>query len=167
MSDNQLEDGAPREQHYAFAHVALPEMLNSDAARASEVFAAGEGNAFLRWLWDQVGSKCSPEGLVPSEGLYCRVRAEGGRQVVVVHLPEPRRMTEAFMVALVFDPPTRGWFGRKKPGPTRYFTLELSTDLEGGWRTVLGEWNNRAHLNMGDGPPPEEDAFVEALTALY
>jgi hypothetical protein len=164
MSDIQLEDGEPREQHYAFAHFALPGVLASNAAGASELFAAGEGNAFLRWLWDQVGQKCSQEGLVPSDGLYCRVRVEDERRVVVVHLPEPRRMTEAFMVALVFDPPTRGWLGKRKAGPTRYFTLELSTDLEGGWRTVLCEWRDESHLNMGDGPSPDEDAFVAALT---
>lgn len=58
-----------------------------------------------------------------------------------------------------------GW-----PVPVRYFTLEKGQNLDGSDRTVLCEWERHEtgprHENFGDGPAPDPEAFLAAVTGL-
>jgi hypothetical protein len=51
--------------------------------------------------------------------------------------------------------------------PVRFFTLERSVDLDGRERTALCSWERDddgfRHLNLGDGPRPGREDFVEAI----
>jgi hypothetical protein len=52
------------------------------------------------------------------------------------------------------------------PDASRCFTLEHSWTLDGQPATVLAEWTAAGHVNYGDGPPPEQQAFLTALGLL-
>jgi hypothetical protein len=79
---------------------------------------------------------------------------------VIVSMPAPVAVGEAHFVGVVLAELT--------PGAAvgyRYFTLELGDRGDGSARPVLCEWKGARHLNFGDGPAPEVEAFVAALAA--
>jgi hypothetical protein len=90
----------------------------------------------------------------------------GSRTVVLITPPHAEHPTEAHFIAVVLD--------RQDPDYMRYIVLEHSRDIGGGPRTVLGEWARVeagvSHVNYGDGPQPDADAFLavvcEKFTAL-
>lgn len=82
-------------------------------------------------------------------------------------LPAKDRLERALKIIVGSTTPEvrAGW-----PVPVRYFTLEKGLHLDGGERTVLCEWERHdtgpRHANYGDGPPPEAEAFLAAVTTL-
>lgn len=55
--------------------------------------------------------------------------------------------------------------------PAVFFTLERGEGPSGALRTVLGQWQRQEdgevhHLNFGDGPRPDRDAFLAAVAAI-
>jgi hypothetical protein len=117
-----------------------------------------EKEALLKELWDFVGDKVVERdreaGRRLSSGLALTLReTSSGRSILVVTLPPPQEPPEAYFVGLILEPP-------------RYITLERGTNLAGGTRTVLCEWTERIHANMGDGPEPTIESFVHALGSL-
>jgi hypothetical protein len=46
----------------------------------------------------------------------------------------------------------------------RYLTLEYAVSpLDESVYTVFGEWDKQRHVNFGEGPPPDADAFLAAV----
>ena len=62
-----------------------------------------------------------------------------GQDAILVTLPAAEHTTEAHYVALVAG---------------RVVTLEYTLNVDDSVATVLGEWNDAGHLNLGEGPPP-------------
>jgi hypothetical protein len=167
-----LEEAGTREarrHHYVFAHYALRTLLLG-SPKLIAVLASERGDAFLHEVWRDVGDdvlkqgqgeRLAPDGLeVVGEG------RSGDYFVVVVRLPEPVGITEAFYVGAALGPLTEGADPASlDEAPRRYFTLEVGFTL-GPPRTVLAEWTTDAHFNFGDGPPPEPDAFLAALQEM-
>jgi hypothetical protein len=119
---------------------------------------------FVREIWSKVCERCDPieqTDIRPEEIRVAAVRVET-YPTLLIEMPEAEFPAEAIFVgivllaeAIVKAPPESVEF--------RYFTLELGEDLEGGERTVLCEWHDGSHLNMGDGPAPDLKKFAEAI----
>lgn len=173
-----------RQQHYNFAHKMLPQvafdfgaacvLLLSDEERASE---------FLGRLWRNCGEGLGGRDLVSLDGASVGLgvetrRAKGNEIISIVSLPAPEVAPEAYFVALVCDDVPEPdpeddsvdtvelWKLLVRSTPVRVFTLELSQDLSGREHTVFCEWaSDGRHLNMGDGPRPDKNAFFGFLAA--
>jgi hypothetical protein len=119
----------------------------------------------LRAAWDVLGEDFGPGEAQPPTGLACHVRGlADGLALVVVTLPPPRCVPEAYFVAGVLP-----W---SLPGPAaRVCTLELTVPLSAEFehlhpkgRAVLCEWGvGGVHMNLGERLPPSADAFCDAV----
>lgn len=171
----------PREQHYAFAHRMLPAIALQMGAVSVLVLAnEDKRDAFLHDIWNDCGQNEAGRDLVDSEGLGASVARAGDKLIAVVTLPQPELTTEAHFVAIMSDLPPEtddedadnSEEAREvlrlmlRSMPVRYFTLEKGADLNGQPRTAFCEWTSEhRHLNMGDGPPPDEEEFFRFLAA--
>jgi hypothetical protein len=153
-----------RKHHYFFAHQFLPGALWASPQQAMDTFShEEEARAFVRMLWRVFAGMLPPEERLPPGGLDCHTRAlEKGRLAVLVEMPPPLRMLEAYFVGFVFIP-RKLLFFFPRPPEIRCLTLESGVNLDGSPRTVLGGWRKEEHFNLGDGPPPEREAFFEVL----
>jgi hypothetical protein len=156
----------PRQQHYLFAHKGLPRIVFSDPARALTLLTGPMGEAFVFDMWQRLGRELPAEDRVGVAGLGLFSRVEGDATAVVVRMPKAQRVAEAHFVGFRFDKPERAFLFFQKPPEVRCYTLEFSRTLDGGERTVLGQWNARGdHLNHGDGPPADLESFFRAIFA--
>ncbi len=165
----ELQDD-PRDHHYVFAHVALPQIVHSLEARDVDLQALGESE-LLSELWRDTGERIAEPGRgehLSPEGLSARTLLHGEHTVLELSLPPARRGAEAMAIAIARVPIKRLVFFKNYA--LRYFTLELGMDFgdapgEVFPRTVLCEWTEeRAHHNMGDGPEPED--FGDRVLAM-
>lgn len=87
--------------------------------------------------------------------------------LVVIELPEPQEVAEAYFVALYVPvDPSADPLPSNSEIQARFFTLEKGFTLDDSSRTVLGEWSETTHSNLGTGPDPKLENFVQALTAM-
>ncbi len=151
-----------RQQHYVFAHAALPQLAHASPPRMMNVLCGPTGRDFLRRLWEEVGNGCDADERVPGEGISLDVvQLPTGHVAGVISLPEPRAVPEAYFVAVVAPEPDESGFAADTG--CRVITLEKTMDLlgQGGPLTVIGEWTaDGAHANFGSGPAPALADFV-------
>jgi hypothetical protein len=158
------EKDAPRRQHYHFAHVALREKAMSFPKALVDNLRGESGLRRLNFYWmsEAMALKCAEEEFIPADGLACfAVDLNESYYGVVVHLPRPERMAEAYFVAIILRDS-----GQDSKVTCRYITLELGRNKDRSHRTVLGEWKDGSHFSYRSGPPPEREAFIEALRSL-
>lgn len=173
-----------RQQHYIFAHKVLPQVAFDFGAEAVRMLSEENRAAqFLERLWSDCGEGLEGRDLVSLDGASVGLsvetrRAKGNELISIISLPAPEVTPEAYFVALVCDdvpepdPDDDGpgvmelWKLLVRSTPVRVFTLELSQDLSGRRHTVFCEWaSDGRHLNMGDGPRPDKNAFFGFLAA--
>ncbi len=108
-----------------------------------------------------MASKDESVEFIPPTGLACFPIDIGSDYYgALVQFPTPERIREAYFVAIIM--PT----SQTAPEHCEFFTLEFSKSQDGSKRTVFGKWSDGSHFNMGDGPAPEKEAFVEAISEL-
>jgi hypothetical protein len=162
----------PRSQYYFFQHYALRQAMFQLKVAGVGVLLSPRRDELLRAVCNDVTKACREKGetaLDPYPGVEALPLRAGKFPCVVLTMPPPLRTTECHFVGVVahFDPNSG-----EKPSeqtPISYFTLERGVSLErgGAERTVLCEWNEAGtHLNMGDGPPPDAQAFADSIAAL-
>jgi hypothetical protein len=153
-----IVENDPRPHHYRFAHEVLaslardlgPQMLDGDPP---EGFGAG-----LVSLWDDFGGRLPAGERLPSDGLDANLLTLGPHRLLVVVLPRPAAQAEAYYTAVVQP---------ADAGHCRYFTLEHAVNpFTKEPYTVLGEWADGSHLNLGSAPAPGLAAFLSAVVAL-
>jgi len=152
-------------QAYLFAHRAVPKEAFSDPARFLSIINGPDAGRYMADIWNHVAQFCEPAAVRPDEVPRAEIRGEGNGLSVIIFMPPPREMTEAHFVGAFSrfadaDNPSLddlAWF--------RLFTLEHSIDpTTNAQLTMLCEWTpDGTHLNHGAGPPPVEQAFVEAV----
>jgi mono/diheme cytochrome c family protein len=105
-----------------------------------------------------VGDDVADPMSIDSSQLNVQKREAEGREIFIVTFPPPQAMPEAYFAAMVYAEGT----------PSRYLTLERSFDLlTNQVITMLGEWHKDGdHGNLGFGPNPTVDGFLEAVVAL-
>jgi len=148
-----------RPHHYFFAHRLLPLLFRQDPTQFVSLLQR-DGLPFLAFWWHKASQDMPGEDHLSADGLgYALRELENGWVAVVVTLPRPQGMTEAYFVALL-----------QKPGTPdrRVFTLELGFSLTAETsHTVLCEWTaDSTHLNRGPGPTPEVELFLQTITPL-
>lgn len=158
----------PRSQHYDFAHRALPQLAHADCGWLTENLSGPGGQEFLLGLWAHIGSQLPPEENLSSFGIgYTLARVDNERLVIIIRLPEPLAVPEAYFVALIV---------RKRVGASEAASLLTYLTLELGFNvvrqtpyTVLGGWGqDGTHFNYGAGPDPtEEDFFATIAGKLF
>jgi len=147
---------AARRHHYLFAHRALP----GTALRhgADLVAAVRDGRLALDGFWDQVGQTLPEDERLPSAGLAVSDHHIDDSDVLLVTFPAPVGPPEAHFAAIALS---------THDGRVRYITLERGLIPADGTRyTVLCEWTDEHHVNLGAGPEPEPDAFLSALRPI-
>lgn len=147
--------------HYALRHIALAEPLQFLAIAVSP-----KANRFIDAILQDVEEQCGRQTSFTAESINLHPIRVNEFPCVVVELPEPKEMAEAFMVALVVPIDV----SLENPPETdevtgRYFTLEKGFSLSNDEpRTVLAEWDAETHSNYGDGPEANVDAFAAAIS---
>jgi hypothetical protein len=152
-------------QHYIFAHKCLPAVAFHDPHRFMMNLGAAHGPLWLSGLWNDMGAKAKPDTVRPPEGLRAWVSQVNATQVVgLVYLPAPWADAEAYFVGVVGNIAPPPQTGLVRP---RVFTLERGMDIMNNAPcTFLCEWTQEdAHLNLGPGPAPDAQAFVQAILA--
>ncbi len=147
-----------RQHHYAFVHQLLRSLFFGDTEETLEHFRM-EGESALLALWDFVEKRLELDDPVSSEGLALEwVPLVSGMTMVLITLPAPEAITEAYYVGLVYSP---------LDSTGRFIVLEHTVDLDGRARTVLCEWSpDGTHFNLGEGPDPSPEAFTDAVEML-
>jgi hypothetical protein len=122
---------------------------------ADLIDAAREGRLTLESVWNRVGESLDEPDRLPATGLVSSYHEFAGHRVLLVRLPAAHHPTEAHFTAIAA--PVEG-------GTLRYFTLEYAVSpLDESVYTVFGEWDEQRHVNYGEGPPPDADAFLAAV----
>ncbi len=154
----------PRELHYIFAHQGVRQACVDNPLQFFSIIASEEQRKYLAWMWDTCAKyvKKQSSDLSVDDVLVttCRI---GPYPAVILRMPEPRAVAEVHYIAAVLM-----FNGESELPPEdvaiRYFTLECGINLDGTLRTVFCEWtDDDAHLNFGDGPQADVEAFVQAV----
>jgi hypothetical protein len=160
----------PRCHHYTLAHYALRSVAFEQPVRFLGILASPDAQRFLTDLLRSVSEHCKereprPDFRIQDVTVH-KVRV-GRYPCVVLELPRPRATTEAFFVAAVLLADLDQGLPDSHAAVLRYFTLEKGFVLGGPPRTVLCEWTAEgSHLNYGDGPAPQLQAFTGGLEEL-
>ncbi|WP_371479890.1 hypothetical protein [Kitasatospora sp. NBC_00315] len=146
-----------RVHHYGFVHRVLAGAAAEFGPKMVVTPPVREVGQSLLAMWEGFGQSLTPEQQLPGDGLAgCLLEREGHR-LLLVTLPEPIAPTEAYFAAVVLPPGADS---------CRYLTLEYSVGpADGAPGTVLGEWADQNHVNLGQGPEPTPEAFVTAVLA--
>ena len=147
----------PRTHHYRYAHLVLPGILRHERVNLIGLATSGALDPALIDTWHGLGAELPAEDRLAPDGLSSRLARAGDVPVVLITMPPAQRITEAhFVAAAPADPAAK----------RRVLTLEYTVTLTGGPATVLGEWTDRGHANLGPGPEPSAEAFLAAVQRL-
>jgi len=154
--------------HYAFAHYAIRHIALAEPLQFLGVLASPKSADFLTAILQDTQEEVRQKANFSAADVKVHQARVGNFPCVVLELPEPAEMAEAFMAAFVVPIDLESGV---KPNPVditgRYFTLEKGFSMSGESRTVLAEWNSSSHLNYGDGPEPTVEAFVASLSKMF
>jgi hypothetical protein len=146
----------PRRHHYVFAHRQLLAVARRFAGTFPEMVRSGRLDTALAATWDRVGEGLPPADRLPGAGLTAALDERDGRHIVLVTMPRPEHGAEAYFAAIMVADDQLA----------RYFVLEHGWTERDEPRTVLCEWDDQGrHINFGDGPPAEVNAFLSAVHA--
>jgi len=147
----------PRVHHYSFGHRLLPGLVLRGRTDFHELASRALLDQLLCGWWQELGQSLPAEERLPHDGLRSELANAGNVTVLLVTMPAACHAAEAHFVAVAPGPEPDAW---------RCFTLEQAWTVDDQPATVLAEWTASGHVNYGDGPPPEPQAFLEALGLL-
>ncbi len=151
--------------HYELAHFAFRKACATNPLVFFGVMGSQEQDAVLRSIWEQVRANCDESGeptFDVADITIGTVRIKN-RPVIVVVMPPPAAVAEAYLVAIVLHVDLDA---NDVPDPIEfdYWTLEKGMCLDGSDRTVLGRWTtDDTHHNFGDGPSPNVPEFLACV----
>jgi hypothetical protein len=151
---------APRRQHYYFVHQYLRERGEQNPRLLIENLRKESGTSYLRFLWVSRGtaSKREEDDFISADGLECSPIEIGDEYYgALVQFPTPKKTTEAYFAAIILP------VDQTVQTRAKFFTLEFSLFFRPN-KTVLGQWAEAAHLNLGSGPLPDKNEFISELT---
>ncbi|MBV9470337.1 MAG: hypothetical protein JO316_24190 [Abitibacteriaceae bacterium] len=157
-----------RTHHYQFAHWMLPQMGFQESGHMLVSLTRSDASEFLKSLWQSVGNELPRQERLSPDGLSCLIRKFDDYAIAIITLPKAFRVTEAYYTAFTFGPVSTVPKGQLHSLPMRYFALEVGFSMPGEpSRTVFSEWTREpSHINMGDGPKPEVEAFFTKICEL-
>ena len=163
-----------RHARWLFTCRYLPDLAHHNPSLWAEL--AGEGHdaatAFIqaRWRMMEDMAGLQPDADPDAPGFDLRRVADldaapttiAGRPAVLIHLPEPEHMPEAYRLAVILvEPPAADG---SSDGRARVFAQECTFPIDGIPAAVLCEWAaDGAHLNTGRLIPASGPALIETL----
>ncbi len=149
---------------YVIAHYALRQIALSDPMQFLAILASPDAEEFIDAILKDVGEQCGRDATFNASAIKIHKLRVHRFPCVVIELPEPQEIAEAFMVAVVvMIDSTSERAPDVEEVSARFFTLEKGLSLSNDPRTVLAEWDTSAHSNYGDGPKPNVESFAAAL----
>ncbi len=149
----------PRCAHYQLAHAVLPMLMFRDLQLFNTLWGLEDPLPVLAKIAARTRSVCEEVGEnseLDEAALRVHKRRLGRGWCLVIEMPAPLEVTEAFMV---------GVLRLGDDAELRYFTLEYSPRRPA--QTMVGEWMDpERHVNYGDGPEPDVDAFVAKIASM-
>jgi hypothetical protein len=163
--NKQERDMTQGPHHYVLGHIALRQVCQANPMAFFNVMVTPHRQSFLGNLWSQVRQTCDPEGepsfdISDIEITTCRIK---GFPTIVFKMPPPMETTETYFIAIVLkiDPDTET---QPEHPSFDYLTLEKGANLDGSERRVLCGWTeDEKHMNYGEGPEANLDAFIGAI----
>ena len=165
-----MEENGPRPQYYVFAHYVLRDATFELGAACAGILLSDRRDEFLTEMWGHatagVQERDPSEKTDPYPGVQVIPLRAGNFPCVVLKMPEPRGVTECYLVGIVAHMDLSNEDDKpSEETPMSFFTLEygVGEDMKTP-RSVLCEWKKPGqHLNYGDGPPPEPEMFANAV----
>ena len=156
----------PRLHHYHFAHDYLRTFCLLYPRQAFEILSSDKKDDLIKDTWDEICKEFDKEQKteLTAEDIKVSTLRLGRYPVILVQMPEAKAVAEAIMVAIVLTSNVDSEL--PEDSKYRYFVLELGSDYKGGLRTVMCEWTAGNHLNMGDGPNPQPESFLNVIEAI-
>ncbi len=157
----------PRPHHYAFSHVALKMICDSDPIQFFQVMGSDDRDKLLNFLWNKVVEQCK-DNQAPDftmDDVTIHTVKVGDYPVVLVVMPPVMAVTEAAMVAIVLTANEEAETAEAAFG-CRYFTLELALSKKGDLQADICEWVGEEHINHGKSSEPNMKAFLSAVEEL-
>jgi hypothetical protein len=154
----------PRQQHYYFVHVYLREKCLHSPGGAFEDFHHEKAAEYQRITWKTVGLTYRHPGdeFIPADGIDVVPFTIGDEyKGAVLTFPTPERVTEAFMSAIVAPVDIQPHESHR----SQYYTLEYNPDRPN--KTYIGKWSDNSHFNLGAGPLPTVENFIQVLTEFF
>jgi hypothetical protein len=154
--------------HYDFGHVVLREICSLNPMAFFQVLATPGKDDFLENLWRITCNRCDEQG--PTTFSLKDVAIDTVKiddyPVILVTMPRPTVMTEAFYIAVVLLTPMDRIVGGNIPEKPSfgYYTLELGIAPNGSEYTMLCSWVDGKHINYGEGPEAEPAVFLQAVS---
>jgi hypothetical protein len=146
----------PRPHHYEYAHRTLPNIVHRIGAGLVHNAEDRDLTPALVDLWSEIGLGLPEEQRLDPAGLSATYEPGPPVPMVIITMPPAYHMVEAHFAAIVAI-----------ADKVRYLVLEESwSPLQDRRATVIGEWAADGHFNLGLGPPPQRQAFLEAVRKL-
>jgi hypothetical protein len=153
--------------HYFLAKVALRVAFFRNPLA---VFASLDSNLrqqSLEGLWEIVSQNC--DSLGPArfgiDDLAITSLPIKGFPTLLIQMPEPTEVAEAYFVAMVLLTPISA-LSPAKPSEGAYYLLERADPSAGCPTMVCGYTADGAHLNYGPGPKPTQAKFIRVLERM-
>ncbi len=158
-----------KSQHFNFTHEAIPILFHKEAQGVFK-FLEKDGVKFLRFWWDNMGSRLPESQARSSEGLSYQVKdLEKGLKMLFIDLPQPREPGEVYFMAMIKVPETlnpikRLFIFRK----TQVYTLEYEGGVRDGHQsTGIYEVTPRArNVRLKDGCAPKKEEFIKEVRKI-
>lgn len=152
----------PRIYHYLFAHKYLPDKLLESSQGVIAWLTGEKGVEHLKTRWTLLPTvyNFEPKDFIEPVGINRYVlKPTTTHTIVLVQFPKPEQVSEAFFSAILIQP----------DNSYRYFTLEktFGEDDNGIPKTILGEWSNGNHANLGSGGSPNIEDFSALIIQRF
>ncbi|MEI6222908.1 MAG: hypothetical protein WCP97_09180 [bacterium] len=149
-------------QHYLFAHRLLRNLFAEDPDKFA-LRLLDENHELLRKIWNLVGNVNGYSHTQPVFKITC---IKENPFIIIITLPEPENMTEAYFIALLLPNTTSNTSDSSNVALPRYLTLERTAEKNGCSTGCLCEWsgiNYTDHVNYGLAEPTHDD-FIKLLS---
>jgi hypothetical protein len=148
--------------YYQFAYQAMPILFHSSSTEFVKLLER-DGLKFLEFWWNRTGESGEVEENLSSDGLAYEIRDyPGGKKMVLLTLPEPKKAPEAFFLALLTPPPKKHLLPWKNF--SRVFALQRRKVVDGKVLTNFAELTPRGYQRvLREGTEPVLEQFYESV----
>jgi hypothetical protein len=152
-------------QHEKYSLEILPLIFHHETDKFMSMISR-DGVKFLEFWWDRAGLEVDESKRSSPEGIQFEIKSySDGREIVVVKMPLPRKVGEAYFLGMVTRPLKRSLFSWKNLA--RVFVLTRANADNADRQTKLAELTRSArYVAIGKGPKPTQKAFLETIIDL-
>ena len=153
----RLPSDEPRAHHYEFAHRLLPRLTLRPDVELHWLATQDRLVPALLSSWAGIAQRLPAPEQLAADGLDAELVDVEGTQVLLITMPPAEHSVEAHFVAVAPCEPAAA---------RRYLALAHSWTTDGEPATVIGEWTPAGHGNLGPGPAPTREAFLDTVQML-